>query len=92
MELIVKDNLIKFAVSHKFLNKNQLGSVPDKSTCSQLLAALYDRTSGLIVGDIYDVVTIDFRRAFDVIPHDILVQGNHNLFMTTLSLCISSLQ
>ena len=73
METIVKDNLIKFAVSHKILNENQHGFVPGKSTCSQLLEALYDWTSGLDVGDIYDVVTIDFRKAFDVIPHDILV-------------------
>ena len=73
METIVKDNLIKFAVSHKILNENQHGFVPGKSTCSQLLEALYDWTSGLDLGDIYDVVTIDFRKAFDVIPHDILV-------------------
>ena len=73
METIVKDNLIKFAVSHKILNENQHGFVPGKSTCSQILEALYDWTSGLDVGDIYDVVTIDFRKAFDVIPHDILV-------------------
>ena len=44
-----------------------------KSTCSQLLEALYDWTSGLDVGDIYDVVTIDFQKAFGVIPHDIFV-------------------
>ena len=47
--------------------------MPGKSTCSQLLEALYDWTSGLDVGDINDVVTIDFRKAFDVIPHDMLV-------------------
>ena len=74
METIVKDNFIKFAVSHKILNENQHGFVPGKSTCSQLLEALYDWTSGLDVGDIYDVVTIDFRKVFDVIPHDILVR------------------
>ena len=78
METIVKDNVIKFEVSHKILNENQHGFVPGKSTCSQLLEALYDWTLGLDTGDIYDVVTIDFRMAFDVI------------LMT--SLCISLLQ
>ena len=42
METIAKDNLIKFAVSHKILNENQHRFVPGKSTCSQLLEALYD--------------------------------------------------
>ena len=73
METIAKDNLMKFAVSHKILNENQHGFVPGKSTCPQLLEAQYDWTSGLDMGDIYDVVTIDFRKTFDVIPHDILV-------------------
>ena len=72
METIVKENLQKFAVSHKILNENQHEFVPGKSTCSQLLEALYDWTLGLDVGDIYDVVTIDFRKVFDIIPHDIL--------------------
>ena len=73
MENIIKDNLLKFAVSHKILNENQHGFVLGKPTCSQLLEAQYDWTSILDVGNIYDVVTINFRKAFDVIPHDILV-------------------
>ena len=33
----------------------------------------YEWCSGLDVGDIFDVIFIDFRKAFDVVPHDKLV-------------------
>ena len=87
METTVMDNLLKFAVLHKILNENQNGFVPGKSPCSQLLEALYDWTSGVDVGDLYNVVAIDFRKAFDVIPHDILV---HEL--TAVGVCEPSVR
>ena len=73
METIFNDILLKFAESHKILNENQHGCVSVKSNFSQLLEALYDWITDLDAGEIYDVVMIDFQKAFDVIPHEIPV-------------------
>ena len=63
METIVKDNSLKFTILHKILNENQHEFVSGKSTSSQIIEALYNRTSDLFVGDICDVATIDFRKS-----------------------------
>jgi hypothetical protein len=73
METIIKDNLLKYLQSHNIISIDQHGFVPSKSTCSQLLEAEYDWCSCLDEGGIVDVITIDFRKAFDVVPHNKLI-------------------
>ena len=73
MEAIIKNYLMAFAMSHNLINSNQHGIVHRRSTCSQLLETQYDWCSGMDEGDIFDVITIDIRKVFDVVPHNRLV-------------------
>ena len=79
METIIKDNLLSHAISNNIINHNQHGSIPGRSTCSQVLETQYDLCSGLSEGGIYDVIMIGFRKAFDVVPHNKLITKLHNL-------------
>ena len=47
--------------------------VQNRSTCKQLLECHYDWSSGQDQGGIFDVILIDFCKAFDVGPHDMLI-------------------
>ena len=71
---MIKNDILKFFISQNKINPNQHGFIPGKSTCSQLLEAQNDWCLGLDAGNVYDVITIDFRKAFDVVPHDVLGQ------------------
>ena len=79
METIIKDNLLSHAISNNIINHNQHGFIPGRSTCSQLLKTQYDWCSGLDECGIYDVIMIDFRKAFDVVPHNKLITKLHKL-------------
>ena len=69
MESIVKDNIIAFALSHNIITSSQHGFMPRRSTCSQLLETHNEWFFGVDEGGMFDVITIDFRKAFDVVPH-----------------------
>ena len=75
-----------FASSHNLVNSNQHGFMHGRSTCSQLLKTQYGWCSGMDVGDIFDVIIIDFRTAFDVVPHTRLVSK-----LADLSVCRQTL-
>ena len=79
METIIKDNLLSHIISNNIISHNQHGFIPGRSTCSQLLETQYDWCSGLNEGGIYDVIMIDFRKAFDVAPHNKLIIKLHKL-------------
>ena len=68
MQSIVKDNIMAFALSNIIITSSQHGFMPHRSTCSQLLETHYEWCSGVDKGGIFDVITIDFRKAFDVVP------------------------
>ena len=79
METIIKDNLLSHAISNNIINHNQHGFIPGRSICSQLLETQYDWCSGLDEVGLYDVIMIDFRKAFDVVPHNKLITKLHKL-------------
>ena len=51
----------------------QHGFIPQRSTCTQMLDYRYDWCKALDKGDKVDVVLIDFSKAFDVVPHFLLL-------------------
>ena len=82
MESIVKDNIMAFALSHNIITSSQHSFMPRKSTCSQLLETHYVWYSGVDEGGIFDAITIDFRKAFDVVSHLKLLSK-----VSTLGIC-----
>ena len=60
---------MRYVVTHNFTNINQHGFVPNRSTCFQLLETRHDWCSGLDNRDIFDAITIYFRKALDVVQH-----------------------
>ena len=67
-------------MSNNIINHNQHGFIPGRSLCSQLLETQYDWCSGFEEGSMYDVIMIDFRKAFImVVPYNKLINKLHNL-------------
>ena len=82
MESIIKDSLLSFAQANNIFSPCQHGFVPGKSTCTHLLESHFDWCSGLDKREFFDAVTIDFKKAFDVVPHHKLL-----LKLTSIGLC-----
>ena len=62
-----------YVVTYNVININQQGFVPKRSTSTQLVETRYDWCSGLDNHGIFDVITIDFHKAFDFVPHTKLI-------------------
>ena len=73
-----RHNSYEILITHNLINSNEHSFIYGKSTCSQLLETQYDwcfemDEVKMDEGDIFDVITIDFRKAFDVVSHNRLV-------------------
>ena len=79
METIIMDNLLSHAISNNIISHNQYAFIPERSTCSQLLETQYDWCLGIDEGVIYDVIKINFCKAFDVVLQNKLITKLHNL-------------
>ena len=71
METMIKNNLYEFGNKYNIFSTSQHGFLPGRSTCVHLIECSYEWCRALDAGDKVDVVFVDFRKAFDVIPHDI---------------------
>ena len=63
METIIKDNLMRYVVTHNVININKHGFVLKRSTCIQLLETRHDWCSGMDNCGIFDVITLDFSQS-----------------------------
>jgi len=68
MESIVKDELIRHLTENELINASQHGFLPGKSCTTNLLSYLNEVTLALDRGIPYDVIMIDYHRAFDLVP------------------------
>jgi hypothetical protein len=73
MESVIKNNLQLYALSKHLFSVEQHGFLPGRSTCTQLLECHHDWCSGLDQNEVFDVILLDFRKAFDVVPHEKLL-------------------
>ena len=62
-----------FALTNNIIINNQHSFIPQRSTCTQMLDCSYDWYNALDKSDKVDVVLIDFSKAFDVVPHSLLL-------------------
>ena len=73
MESIIKDQLVKYLVSHKLISKEQHAFIAKHSTISNLLECTHDWAVSLHSKNPVDVLYIDFSRAFDSVVHNKLI-------------------
>ena len=73
MEKIIKNKLCQHLVAKNLLSPHQYGFVPGRSTNSQLLVTLNDWQKSLDSGTPIDIAYMDFKKAFDSVPHERLL-------------------
>ncbi len=73
MEKCVHTAMLEFCTGNNLLSANQFGFLLKSSTTSQLICALNDWTNYLDNGDSVDVIYLDFKNAFDKVPHNLLL-------------------
>jgi hypothetical protein len=74
LEGIVRDEIMKHLDENGLISNNQYGFRNKRSTCLQLLKVLDDWTEMLDEGLPFDVVYLDFKKAFDTVPHQRLIR------------------
>ena len=73
MESFLRDEIINHMSTHNLFADEQHGFVPGRSCVTQLLVVLEEWTEALEAGRNVDVIYLDFRKAFDSVPHQRLL-------------------
>ena len=73
MESIIRDRLVDHMMEHKLFCDPQHGFVPGRSCMTQLLTTLEIWSEILDSGAPIDTIYLDFRKAFDTVPHQRLL-------------------
>ena len=79
LESVVRDQLMQHMLESGQLSDHQHGFMPKRSCTSQLLSTLEDWTRSIEEGQPVDAVYVDFRKAFDSVPHQRLLQKLRDL-------------
>lgn len=74
MESIVRDAVMTFLKDNRVISNKQYGFISGRSTLLQLLTVLDQWTEALDRGDFLDVIYCDFMKAFDKVPHLLLLK------------------
>lgn len=73
LESVVRDEMLDHLERNKLLSDDQHGFTKNKSCLTNLLETLEEITSCLDNGEGVDVVFLDYRKAFDSVPHKRLI-------------------
>ena len=68
MESIVKDSIMDHLLSNNLISRSQHGFMPGRSCVTNLLDYINQVTKALDQGFSYDVIMLDYQRAFDLVP------------------------
>ena len=74
MEKFVRDAVIEHLLGNNLISPHQHGFLPGRSTGSQLLECLENWSKLLEEGSSVDIIYLDFRKAFDAVPHQRLLR------------------
>ena len=69
LERIIRDQLVEHMMVNNLFAKSQHGFISGKSCVTQLLEFLEEVSEALDEGDDVDVIYLEFRKAFDKVPH-----------------------
>ena len=70
MESIIRDKLELFIENNNILKDSQHGFRKGRSCLTNMLTFFEEATKSFDVGRAYDIVYLDFQKAFDKVPHD----------------------
>ena len=73
-ERIVAGHITTFLEDIKFFSQNQFGFLKSRSTTTQLLSTMNDFYNALQDGYKIDIIYIDFSKAFDTVPIQLLLK------------------
>jgi len=76
MESVIKDEVTAFLDKSGFYNNCQHGFVKGRSTLTNLLETLESWTRLIEHGFGIDVIYLDYRKVFDTVPHQRLLEKN----------------
>ena len=79
MESIVRDEIMAFLLDNNRFIPQQYGFLPKRTAILQLLKVLDDWTEALDKNEIVEIVYMDFKKAFDSVPHNRLLYKLHHL-------------
>ena len=68
-EKVIKNKLCEHLISNNLLSPHQFGFIPGRSTDTQLLVTIKEWQKSLDNAIPTDVAYLDFRKAFDAVPH-----------------------
>ena len=74
MERVIVNQIKQFWLVNNMLCREQHGFLPRRSTVLNLIACDSLISNLLNKGNAYDVILLDFARAFDKVPHNIVLQ------------------
>uniref|UniRef100_A0A1I8AZW6 Reverse transcriptase domain-containing protein n=1 Tax=Meloidogyne hapla TaxID=6305 RepID=A0A1I8AZW6_MELHA len=77
-ERILVSGILQFLLTNNLISEHQFGFLPRRSTTLQLLSTLQEWYNGLLERNSTDCIYIDFRKAFDSVPHRFLL---HKLYL-----------
>ena len=73
LESLIRDQLLQHLIDCHLLSENQHGFRPRRSCNTQLVEVLEDWTKALENHDTLDIMYLDFKKAFDSVPHQRLL-------------------
>jgi len=74
LEAIIRDDLMEHLLRNNLLTNSQHGFMPNRSCCTNLLEFFETVTSVIDQGDPFDVIFLDFAKAFDKVPKERLLE------------------
>ena len=74
LERIIRNEIVEHMTNNSLFSRSQHGFLVGKSCTTQLLEFLEDVTDVLDQGTDVDVIYLDFRKAFDQVPHKRLLK------------------
>ena len=69
MESMIRDSIVDHIMANNLFCDNQHGFVPGRSCITQLLSCIEDWSHLLDLGNPIDIIYLDFKKAFDAVPH-----------------------
>ena len=74
MESCLRDEIVDHLLRNELISNSQHGFMKNKSVTTNMLEFLEILTSEMDNGNNMDVIYLDFAKAFDKVPHDLLIE------------------